>query len=130
MAAAAKTTAMAWSSLLLLSTLATVHVDGASATGGGGNNAGVRGLHRRAAEPGGVPELRAGGEHSGEAPRVVLLGAQGRGEEGGGLPLPGLLGQPEPRRHPRQDQGPAGCSCPPPARLRLLAQYQDEHMET
>lgn len=39
MAAAAKTTAMAWSSLLLLSTLATVHVDGA--TGGGGGNAGA-----------------------------------------------------------------------------------------
>lgn len=66
-----------------------------------------RGLHGRAAEPGGVPELRAGREHGGDAGRIVLLGAQGRGEEGGGLPLPGLPGQPGLRRHAQHDQGAA-----------------------
>jgi len=67
----------------------------------------VSGLHGRAAEPGGVPELRGGGEHGGDARPDLLLGAQGRGAQGGGLPLPGLPERPELRRLAQHDQGPA-----------------------
>lgn len=66
-----------------------------------------RGLQRCPDQPGGVPELRAGGEHGGDAGEDVLLGAQGRGQEGGGLPLPGIPGRPGLRRRPQHDQGPA-----------------------
>jgi len=69
--------------------------------------AAVGGLHGRAAEPGGVPELRAGGEHGGDARPDLLLGAPGRGARRGGLPLPGVPGRPEPRHPAQHDQGPA-----------------------